>query len=334
MYFSYLLPRKMHDHEELDMPKINKGYVSLYEYLVDKDFLFFNWLDSLLYPYEHQHAKTSPYGRRWNPNPGEYDQLLGALQPIADIWKDIIDINKPYKSKLFYVLREILQPLFGIAHLLRGTFNLTGATAVFFVNTIRYLWISQTKSYFFDIMKLNSHRTLSWFIDGLASLIRGTFQIVMTPATWFIKIPLRLYKTHQLGSPYIHENSGIQKLVSIGNYALLNGITYNKDCVRHELHRKFEKARVRGQASVIPSAIENSFFKSQHFKKTNIAWEPRLRADRKFAAALYLGLFSKNAKEREQSMQYHAVDSVGYFTLHKASKKYKSEQSAPRAKHF
>lgn len=70
------------------MFKINQGYKSLFEYLSSRDFLFFKKLEEKLYPEEYQRyyrTETPIPGRHWNPEPYRAQQILGGLQPLADM---------------------------------------------------------------------------------------------------------------------------------------------------------------------------------------------------------------------------------------------------------
>ena len=65
---------------------------------------------------------------------------------------------------------------------------------------------------------------LSWFIDGVLSVIRGATQLVTTPLTWLIKVPLRKGITSFIAEKddlLIENRKGIRDILSTAN--LLNG---------------------------------------------------------------------------------------------------------------
>lgn len=298
------------------MPKINKGYQSLFEYFVVKDYPFARWLDERLYSDENSRLKylsNAPYGRRWNPNPHRGQQILGGLQPIADMGKDFIDTFKPYKAG-YHVKRDFLQPLRGVGNIAKGVANLICVSPLFLGNTVRYAFISGSVANFASNMRLNFERTASWLLDGVSSLIRGVTQVVATPLTWLIKMPLRGLITAIKGAPQITQNHGMQCLVADGKNAVQEGEVIHLDCVRHELHRKFKKAINRGQKTNIPSKQEEELFNRQYFKYGR-SYEYPLREDRAIAALQYIGLFSKDIAEQQQSLQAKPVKSCGWTSV-------------------
>lgn len=297
------------------MPKINKGYQSLFEYFVYKDYPLARWLDARLYPDENsrlRYISEAPYGQRWNPNPHSGQQILGGLQPLADIAKDFIDTFKPYKAG-YHAGRDFLQPLRGVGNIAKGAANLLLSPLLFVANTIRYALTSGSLENFASNMGLNARRTTGWLLDGVSSLVRGLTQIAATPLTWLIKMPLRGLITAIKGAPKIEQNRGIQRLVSTGINAVNDSDVVTVDCVRHELHRKFAKAIKRGQKSNITPAQEEKLFQKQHYKygRSYVS----LREDRAEAALLHYGLFSNNTAEQQNSLGATPIESTGWTTL-------------------
>lgn len=298
------------------MPKINRGYQSLFEYLVIKDFPFARNLDERFYPDENSRLKylnDAPYGRRWNPRPHRGQQILGGLQPVADMAKDYIDMFKPYKSA-YYPRRDFLQPIRGLGNVAKGVGNLLGAPLLLFGNTIRYAFLSGSLSRFAKNMMLNFHRTVSWLLDGVSSFVQGTTQIATTPLVWIIKMPLRGLITAIEGKPRIKQNDSIQKLVSEGKKAVEEGSVVHLDAIRYELHRKYKKFTKRDQKTNIPDKKEKELFKCQYFKYGR-NYEYPLRKDRATAALQYIGLFSTNPQEQQRSLTDKAIKSCGWTTL-------------------
>lgn len=292
------------------MPKINRGFDSLFEYLVRKNIPFTRRLDERLYPEEHSNLKytsDTPYGRRWNPNPHIGQQMLGGLQPIADMIKDFVDTFKPYKFS-DHAKKDLLQPISGLGNIVKGIINLLGAPVLFVGNTIRYIFISDSFSgflYLYNIV-LNIHRTASWMLDGVSSLVRGVTQIAATPLAWFIKMPLRGLVTAIKGIPSIEQNSGIQKLVAEGKTAVQEGKVYHVNAIRHELHRKYKKATERGQKTNIPKKLEEDFFRSIYISRH--CMRP-LQEKVATNALQYIGLFSTIHQEQQESLISKVVES-------------------------
>lgn len=298
------------------MPKINQGYQSLFEYLVHKDFPLARRLDEYFYPDENgrlKYSSSAPYGRRWNSAPYAGQQILGGLQPLADMYKDLIDTFKPYKTS-YHFKRDLLQPISGIGNLFKGVATVVGAFCLFLGNTIRYAFVSGSLANFLDNMGVNCKRTGAWLLDGITNIIRGITQIAATPLTWILKIPCRGLITAIKGQPLIEQNQGIQRLVTKGKTEAENGAPLDLDCIRYELNRKFQKSSNRGQSTNIPFAKENTLFKAQYFKYGR-NYEYPLREDRKQAALQYIGLFSKDANEQSRSITSDPVESCSYTSM-------------------
>ncbi|GEM_PF-4287593 len=240
------------------MPKTNKGYQSLFQYMSDN---------------RQNNADPKPYFSQ---------QLLGALQPIVDIDKDFVDTFKPYKTGYFgyHAVRDFLQPLRGIGNTLKGVATILITPLVFLYDTIEYAFTSKSFSDFANNMNSNFCRSASWMLEGVSNLPRGVTQIIATPLTWFIKIPLRALITGIVGTPKIEENQGIQDLVKKCEYDILKSNNVDWSCVR-ELHRKFKKSHRRGQKTNIPIIKESRLAK--RISREDIA---------QVRAIQYVGLFS------------------------------------------
>lgn len=175
--------------------------------------------------------------------------LPGVLFPLHAIKKDIADTLKPYKSA-YHLRRDFLQPVYGIGNLLRAFIEIVSLVfvSIFVVLASLYkvaikhpahlLQDKPKKSFltpdkrslsanFFDVFAKSANAIFSssvflftiWanaIINIPLVALRGFAQILFTPATWFIKIPLRGIITACNGMPVIEENSGLQrKLASL-----------------------------------------------------------------------------------------------------------------------
>ncbi|WP_058535130.1 hypothetical protein [Legionella saoudiensis] len=278
------------------MKKINGGYESLFEYLVKKDFPFARFIDARLYPVENatlRYISTAPYTRRYNETPREYwtDQFIGAMQPIASMINDIQYTFKPYKSSHEFLM-DMAQPLRGLKNVLRGLANLVATPLFFLGNTVRYAFNSGSWSNFSNNMKLNLGRSSSWLIDGLSSIVRGSTQVIASPLTWALRMPLRGIITAIKGTPDITENEEIQHLVDLGHQAIAEDSSYTMDCIRHRLHEEYQKSVSRGQHSEITPEQEEKAFNSMHFKYGK-SWIYPMPAKKE--SITYLSLFRKEA---------------------------------------
>jgi hypothetical protein len=302
------------------MKKINGGYLSLFEFLVVRDFPFARTIDEKLYPRENstirysssartideklyprenstiRYSSSTPYSRRYNETPTDAltDQFVGALQPLASMANDFLYTFKPYKSGKD-ALNDLAQPVRGLGNILRGL-ALTIASPLFFlVNTVRYAFVSGTWANFVGNMKINLIRSGSWLLDGVCSLVRGITQLITTPLTWFLKMPLRGILTGVKGTPDIAENEEVQRLVDLGHQAIADKDGYTMDCIRHRLHEEFEKSAERGQSSTITTEQEANAFRAMDFKYGRNWVSPLQEEPKKNSLAAYLGLFRKQS---------------------------------------
>ncbi len=118
------------------------------------------------------------------------DQMKGAFQPLRDMLKDVVDTFKPYRS-VWFVKRDARQPIDGLENILKGIFELIVSPLLFLLCPIYYAFRAESlKDYGAKVGTLWL-QSLSWFIHGVLSVLRGATQIAATPLTWLIKIPLR-----------------------------------------------------------------------------------------------------------------------------------------------
>ena len=105
--------------------------------------------------------------------------------------------------------------------------------------------------------------TAFWITDGLTSVIRGATQIITTPLTRFVKMPIRGIITAIKGVPKIEENPGSQKLMknnpsSIAHY-INAGLGYRSGGIaltQKALHAKFKCSQSKGQHTNIDPSEE------------------------------------------------------------------------------
>jgi hypothetical protein len=206
---------------------------------------------------------------------------------------DIQYTFKPYKSSED-VLMDIAQPIRGLKNVMRGLATVVATLLFFGGNTIRYAFNSGSFSNFNFNMILNLGRSTSWLIDGLASIVRGSTQVVATPLTWVLRMPLRGIITAVKGHPDISENEEIQHLVALGNQAITDNDGYKMDCIKHRLHEEYQKSLSRGQPSTISPQEENQAFNSMSFKY-GLGWVSPIQEPAKQNSITYLSLFKQQA---------------------------------------
>lgn len=156
------------------MSKLSQRYISFSDFLLGED------QGDL---YDHN------IGEFYYETP-DYDynvQIQGALQPFRDMRKDFYSTFIPYDSWKS-VLSELLQPFKGILNIGKMIFNTVGVPVVFL---LCIFFICIEPSTFFNFMRINCRRSVSWLLDGFASGIRGITQLLSTPLTYSFKMPLR-----------------------------------------------------------------------------------------------------------------------------------------------
>lgn len=315
------------------MPKINKEYTSLFEYLATRDVPILSFisskLDKAFWPEEHKRATESaatsatsaPYGRRLSFRKRNTPNFIkGAFQPFADIVKDFSDTYKPYKST-YHAMRDLIQPVRGVGNIASGCANIVLPPFLYVYNALFYAVGNAVnpgrdgflKNYMRD-MQLNTERTSSWITEGYARLFRGTTQIITTPLVLVVKLPLRALITLGFGRPKIEDSKRIAELVEKGrdiinsNDDSINAEKVkNFDAIRHELHRKYSKGIKRGQQTKINKNEEDQAFNKQSYKYnvgrqwgrgTNVHYyNAGFNAQQKNNAKEYLDLFTKNSNK-------------------------------------
>ena len=166
------------------MPKLNKQYLTFGEFLALPL--------ELPADDEPRSINTSIRGVICDRKIDLLTQIKGSFQPLADMKKDLVDTFEPYRSD-WYAERDAKQPLAGLFNFFKGIGYILGSLLLFIalpLYSIPQKNRPEDVGYFFALGGRYVF-ALSWFIDGVLSVIRGATQLVTTPLTWLIKIPLR-----------------------------------------------------------------------------------------------------------------------------------------------
>lgn len=112
-----------------------------------------------------------------------------AIEPFQNMVWDFVTIIHPYMSSRAFLL-NLLQPFSGIYNILKGALLslLIIPSIMLLIGAIISLPFNNVSSS--GIFYMSYLAALGAF-KGVADIIRGATQIIFTPFTWFIKIPLR-----------------------------------------------------------------------------------------------------------------------------------------------
>lgn len=154
-------------------------------------------------------------------NPTNQSEFLGSFQPFVDIVNDFQSYLKPYKKFSNQLGRDLKQPLVGIGNFSIGVVYLFSALSS---------CLNEEQPW---------SRSLAWTIYGFSNIFRGITQVLFTPFTWLIKIPLRGMITlfNKSTQTNWEEKESVQSLVEKG---LESSDEEQKKKICIELHRKFE----------------------------------------------------------------------------------------------
>lgn len=244
-----------------------------------RKFQFVNRLRSLYFKFnkfdnELEYAAIDPRDTaQYNASSIPLSYLWGGLNPLLAIRKDLTNTLKPYKSS-FYVFKDLLQWVSGIGNTIKGVFNCVFSPLIFLVNLIRYAYYAireKNVHLFTHNMALSSVKLGGGLLDGLSSLIRGASQIVTTPLTWLIKMPLRGLITGIKGKLTLSQNvenkvTDLEALVK--KTAKTIDDTLAVDCGIRSLRAKLTKAQNRGQIVDVDGASIESEFNQNHWPHT------------------------------------------------------------------
>ncbi|CDZ76620.1 hypothetical protein BN59_00894 [Legionella massiliensis] len=187
--------------------------------------------------------ELSSYAR--DPRSRSLPYFLGGLHPFIAIKKDIIDTFKPYKAN-FHIKRDLIQPIRGIANLIKGVFHLIAAPTIFLINIPRHIYMG-VFSYMFT---RSLARLGGGVLDGLGNIIRGLSQIAFTPLNLLIKMPLRGIITYIKGQPTLAQNlenqiQDLEQLIVKKDKTNEEAITIDRGM--KSIAVKLNKANERGQ---------------------------------------------------------------------------------------
>lgn len=184
------------------MAKYSSTYSTVLRY-APLSFLTY-WLQPFLYPM-NQNRDYTPF---WTT------QFSNAFYPWLDIGQDFTETFKRYRApKTNGFFSNLFQPLFGIGNVLKGLLLLTVLAinipfallgTVFKLLLTPILLLPKINMGFLGIYKSDNYLKvmsrdiqykygvmISSLIDGINQLIRGASQILFTPLTWLLKMPLR-----------------------------------------------------------------------------------------------------------------------------------------------
>lgn len=171
--------------------KLNNSYITVASFLAEFDFKLLK-LPKALY--------ETFIERVYSPSIGsvKYDfikpQLIGSFQPFADIANDFLNTFTGYKAASEFGL-DCLQPIFGIGNVLKGIFYLVTVLLLFIPTFIIApiligLFCNKVSDNMNQLFGIGGTVLLSWFFDGIGSLIRGSTELAATPLL-IIKTPFR-----------------------------------------------------------------------------------------------------------------------------------------------
>lgn len=281
-----------------------------------RKFYFIDQLRSLYFKYnkfdgelitvaQDPRSKLSPY-------------FLGGLNPLLAMGKDFVDTFKPYKSG-YYVQRDFLQPLRGLGNIVRGVFNIVATPLMFLVNTVRYAAMAiQQKSFalFTENMALGSIKAGGGLLDGVSSIIRGATQLISTPLTWLLRMPLRGAITVIKGKPTVSQNlekriDKLEALINKDDKTVEDTISIDKEM--QSIRVKIVKAQARGQEiGANPEKIAEKFDLCQKFT------EKRLSTQGILVAQFYGVVSSESYMYRPDDSEYARTNALSFLGLFKA----------------
>lgn len=220
--------------------KINGGFQSLFEYSENK-------------------YKLIPRMSRFNTNPRNtyLDQYIGSIQPIVSIGNDFVDTVTPYKSAKD-IAGDASQPVAGFVNLF------TGLQLIVYLPfmLVFFAWKNRNYPEFQKTTLKELAFSGSWLIHGCAKALHGISQIITTPFTWIVKMPLRGMLTAIYGFSPVEES--LQYLIKHTEKPVTEENHYQSWILARVIHEKYMKAAAKGQPSKIGYKTERSAFKPLH----------------------------------------------------------------------
>ncbi len=143
-------------------------------------------------------------------------QMNNMFQPYKNIWEDITNVMKPYASQEETNI-DLLQPLYGVMHLLLGVGGFFwGMTTFFFLLLVGCIELDA------NLFKQHAAYPLSWMVEGVGNVLYGGLQILTSPFLYFIKWPIRNSKPF---SPHAEETDTKERVMT--TVAILKKIKHN-----------------------------------------------------------------------------------------------------------
>jgi hypothetical protein len=244
------------EKEDYFMPKLDKRYLTLREFLVLP-----------IEPPLENNSRSNIKGLITEREITLHTQIKGSFQPLADMGKDLVDTFKPYRSN-WYAKRDAKQPLYGTYNFFKGIVYIFASLLLLIIFPI-YCLSEKTrpKGYgYFSTLGGSYVFALSWFIDGILSIVRGATKIATTPLTWFIKMPLRGIMSVFTDEKdlLIKNKPSIQALVTEAKKVhagkpFLEGEIKRTELI-NEIHRKYQKGTDPGWDSGLTLAEERRLY--------------------------------------------------------------------------
>lgn len=280
-------------------------------------------------------------------------QFLGALYHFAKMGKALREAFKPYQS-YGKVKRDLLQPVNGLINIAAGiviiALSLLAAalwTAVlplallFSVCLLSLCLFGIIAPFFAKVIY-----PISWFIEGLATLIRGVAEVVCTPLAYGFELPFRGAMTLSSSNEYAEDKPQIQRLVieaeakirslpDVSDVKPLGGVFWDQVNTKEreaasllfEIQRKFSKSindgwstRHNSSATELNVVRYCRFFPSfkeaaekPYQMRSETVYPPKITEHSRNEALEYLEFFRKPLQDAEETA---ALLSMGSSSLH------------------
>lgn len=216
----------------------------------------------------HNHIPVSSVEPIWTPYPhrekAQVDVLQFTMNPIAYLkenWKNIKDTFTHYKS-WYHVLRDILSPIRALFQVTMGAIEVILAIPTILFSSLIGLIAPGDRSRWQRVKDAFS-LGLSVFAEGCARILLGfnlTLTSILIPFRVIVRVAITIHDRIVSGQIAIEKNIGMQKLIhKIDLSETCSTEKINALCV--DIHRKYQKAVDRGQATAIDVADEEALFK-------------------------------------------------------------------------
>ncbi len=141
-----------------------------------------------------------------------------AIKPLAMVWHDIKAMGKPYKT-IEEVIQDIAQPLYGLGNIVKGLSILAFNPLLGVIQSLldqKLAILSYKERLLFNIAR------------GTTNLLQGVIQLLTTPLTWVLKLPIRaliippitlytLKKARELNEQLLPKNIQVQSTIKTQN---------------------------------------------------------------------------------------------------------------------